>query len=198
MVYCGLVGSARLSSSPYLAMRKTGIYLNCILCNSPFYAPKCLIKRGKKYCSQSCYYEAKLGKPILHLKTVQFKKGHIPYNKTDTERACGICKKEFHIAPNKINRGWGKYCSAKCRVKSMKGFVPCHKGLRGYNAGEKSPNWQGGITSENTKLRRSFEYKNWVFSVFKRDNFTCQHCHKKTEISGRLVADHVLPFSVFP
>ena len=80
----------------------------------------------------------------------------------------------------------------------MKGFVPWNKGLRGYNAGEKSPNWQGGITSENTKLRRSFEYKNWVFSVFKRDNFTCQHCHKKTEISGRLVADHVLPFSVFP
>lgn len=39
-------------------------------------------------------------------------------------------------------------------------------------------NWQGGITPIKAKTRNSSEWKNWRKSVFERDNYTCQECHK--------------------
>ena len=32
---------------------------------------------------------------------------------------CGSCKKSFYSKPNWIRRGWGKYCSLKCRHLSQ-------------------------------------------------------------------------------
>lgn len=61
--------------------------------------------------------------------------------------------------------------------------------------GEKSPNWKGGITKENQKLRNSIEYRFWREAVFKRDNYTCVWCYKRF---CRLNADHIKPFSLFP
>lgn len=55
--------------------------------------------------------------------------------------------------------------------------------------------WKGGITPINTKLRNSKEYSFWRSSVFKRDNFTCIWCGKH---GGKLNADHIKPFSIFP
>lgn len=63
--------------------------------------------------------------------------------------------------------------------------------------GKDSPNWKGGITEYNKKIRNSFEYKLWRDSVFKRDNYTCVWCR----ISGsksRLNADHIKPFCAYP
>ncbi len=34
-------------------------------------------------------------------------------------RKCRICGKEFYSKPFHINKGWGKYCSIKCRTKSQ-------------------------------------------------------------------------------
>ena len=42
---------------------------------------------------------------------------------------CKICAKEFYIKPSHLKlRGYGKYCSRKCRVESQrKGrFIKCH------------------------------------------------------------------------
>jgi hypothetical protein len=64
-----------------------------------------------------------------------------------------------------------------------------------YN-GENNPNWNGGITPENNKIRHSIEYKIWRAKVFKRDNWTCQKCNRKKGVKIR--AHHIKPFSKYP
>jgi len=60
--------------------------------------------------------------------------------------------------------------------------------------GEKHPNWKGGITPINTRIRGSREYKLWRKAVFERDNYTCQNCG---QVGGYLEADHIKPFALF-
>lgn len=85
---------------------------------------------------------------------------------------------------------------------------PWNKGLKGLQTawnkgiinvhfvGEKNPNWKGGVTKINEKIRKSIEYKAWRTAVFERDNFTCVHC--KESKPGKLNADHIKPFAYFP
>ena len=56
-------------------------------------------------------------------------------------------------------------------------------------------NWRGGVTSINEQIRKSVEYKKWRKNVFERDNYTCQQCN---QVGGKLNADHIKPFSLFP
>lgn len=62
----------------------------------------------------------------------------------------------------------------------------------------KHPCWKGGITKVNELIRKSVEYKLWREAVFKRDNFTCVWCGEKESVSGKLEADHIKPFALFP
>ena|SRR3990167_7722704 len=55
-----------------------------------------------------------------------------------------------------------------------------------------------GIISKRTKykiIRQSFEYKLWREAVFIRDNWTCRFCSNR---GGKLQADHIKPFALFP
>src|SRR3990167_3255116 len=61
--------------------------------------------------------------------------------------------------------------------------------------GEKHPNWKGGITPANMKLRSNYKYKAWRKAVLQRDNFTCLVCG---QVGGELNADHIKQFSKFP
>ena len=61
--------------------------------------------------------------------------------------------------------------------------------------GENNHNWDGGKTLESIRIRKSFEYRLWRSSVFKRDSYTCQLCGKH---GGSLCADHIKPFALFP
>lgn len=63
------------------------------------------------------------------------------------------------------------------------------------NRGEKNPNWRGGLTSIEQRDRKTREYVSWRKSVFERDAYTCQSCG---QVGGKLQADHIKPFSVFP
>lgn len=61
--------------------------------------------------------------------------------------------------------------------------------------GYKNPNWKGGITPENSKIRHSIEYRLWRESVFARDNWTCQ----KTKVKGgNLHPHHIKNFAEYP
>ena len=60
-------------------------------------------------------------------------------------------------------------------------------------SGEKHWNWKGGISAQEVRLRQSSEYKEWRRKVFERDRYTCVICGQK---GGKLVAHHVIPFSV--
>ena len=60
---------------------------------------------------------------------------------------------------------------------------------------EKNPNWQGGLTPINESIRKSSEYRLWREAVFKRDDYVCQICFVR---GGKLNADHIKPFSLYP
>jgi len=65
---------------------------------------------------------------------------------------------------------------------------------------ENHPNWKGGVTSINERIRASGEYKQWRKNVFERDNYTCTICGIHSGMGKRIVmnADHIKPFALFP
>ena len=65
----------------------------------------------------------------------------------------------------------------------------------GQGMGSDNFNWKGGTTSKNIAIRNSREYKLWRKSVFERDGYTCIWCG---QVGGRLHADHIKPFSLYP
>lgn len=61
--------------------------------------------------------------------------------------------------------------------------------------GSETPNWKGGITPINKAIRNSSEYKWWRVAIFERDDYTCIWCGIR---GGKLHADHIKPFALFP
>ena len=53
----------------------------------------------------------------------------------------------------------------------------------------------GGVSSEDMRLRNSPEYRQWRTAIYKRDDFTCQHCKVR---GSRLEAHHVKSFATHP
>lgn len=88
-----------------------------------------------------------------------------------------------------LEKNKGKKRSLEARIK----FSESKKG-------PKNPNWKGGVTFGNRKIRRSFEFKLWRESVFKRDDYTCIWCGARNG-NGKNVelhADHIKPFAYYP
>lgn len=93
----------------------------------------------------------------------------------------------------------GKKASKETKIKLRKS----HLGQRAWNegikqlqtTGDKNPNWKGGITPENHKIRTSLEMKLWRKAVFERDNFICQ---KTSIVGGKLHPHHINNFADFP
>lgn len=61
---------------------------------------------------------------------------------------------------------------------------------------ERHPAWKGGVSTENDILRKSLEFREWRTAVFERDNYTCLWCGDNK--SGKLNADHIKPWSLYP
>lgn len=59
--------------------------------------------------------------------------------------------------------------------------------------GSKNPAWRGGVTPLVKKIRDSDKYAAWRVSVMERDGFKCQITG---QIGGKLVVDHIKPFSI--
>lgn len=55
--------------------------------------------------------------------------------------------------------------------------------------------WRGGKRTERRAFMDTKEYKLWRKAVFERDNYQCIWCGQK---GGKLNADHIKPFSLFP
>jgi 5-methylcytosine-specific restriction endonuclease McrA len=101
---------------------------------------------------------------------------------------CAVCNKAFYVAPSQQRLRNRKCCSVKCRATL---YAP---------RGERSPFWQGGISSENRRIRYSARMKDWRTEVFKRDNYTCQVCGARNGNgkSVHLHAHHIKQFAYFP
>ncbi len=75
-------------------------------------------------------------------------------------------------------------------IKANKGRVAWNKG-KICNLGENNPNWKGGISKFNERIRKCFLYRQWRSDVFTRDDFTCQKCGRR---GMTINAHHVIPF----
>ena len=109
-------------------------------------------------------------------------------------------KKPKNITGLLLGRGWNKNIKIKTntgKTHFKKGISPWNKGKKNLEmSGEKHWNWQGGKPKHPDKeIRKSLEYRLWRESVFKRDNWTCIFCGI---IGGKIHADHIKPFSLFP
>lgn len=134
--------------------------------------------RVYKYCSLSC-----MGKDDEKSnKHSEKMKGSESWNKGMK----GL--KEWHNTDG-LKAGWNK---------GLKMDKPAwNKGKKNIHfIGEKNPNWKGGVTVINEKIRKSIEYKQWREAVYKRDNYTCQDCGDSQ--GGNLEADHIKPFAYYP
>lgn len=121
--------------------------------------------------------------------TLKCKDKHPRYIGTILE--CKKCGKKFVPPDGQYKR---KYCSLDCYFDSKKGKEPEwlveNRGVRPrtYHL-NKTPKHEGA------------EYKEWRMNVFRRDNFTCQFCHRTSnelkKIGIKICADHIKPYSVF-
>ena len=152
----------------------------------------------------------------------RFQKGNIPWNKGKAFPAiqgknnpnwkgglahCVDCNKQLSgYTSTYCNKCKGKVISEKKKGKYF-GGTPWNKGKKlgpnpehskrmiGKLAGNKHPNWKGGITPTHFKIRNSLKYKEWRTYVFERDNYTCQDCGQH---GGWLEAHHKKSFAKFP
>lgn len=113
---------------------------------------------------------------------------------------CLVCNNKFWRQPSEIKNGNNKFCSKGCYQKWQKGKTKVSGFKLRPLKGENNPNWKGGITTNNRKIRNSIAFKKWRLSVFERDNWTCQKCGSRSKKDAyiRIEAHHVRPFALFP
>ena len=125
-------------------------------------------------------------------------------NKPKPPRTKEHCENISKSKTGDKNPMFGKHHSDDARVKMHNAQLGNKKKL-GYrfpmetrirmskeNRGENSSRWDGGKTPLNKMIRESFEYREWIYKVFKRDNYTCQKCKRH---GGYLEAHHIKLFS---
>jgi len=144
------------------------------------------------------------------------KKGRVPWNKGLTKETSERVRKISNKLKNKpkskehidkIKKGLTgkKYPNhhmknseiAKKVSDKLKGikknYDVWNKGLKGWQCGDKNPNWKGG----NPKYIRTFtpEYIKWRTTIFERDNYKCQMCN---QIGNKLNSHHIFRVIDFP
>ena len=138
---------------------------------------------------------------LAKIKKTGFQKGHPTFISKETYIKIGeaTSKRQRGKKPPKgagFKKGHGRFRSDESYKNASEKIS---KSLLGkpqfHQRGEKNNMWKGGITPINTAIRQSLEMKNWRRKVFERDSFICQICF---EVGGKLNADHIKPFSLFP
>lgn len=81
-------------------------YSKCFICNAEFKITDSELKKGKKYCSNQCYYKSRIGS------------GNPRYQPNEGWLNCKNCQKQFRVHPYQLKAKKGKvYCSKECKEK---------------------------------------------------------------------------------
>ena len=157
---------------------------DCLWCSKEFIAYPSKVRAGRdRYCSQICGYLGRR-KP----------------------RKCKECKRIFQ----EVSAPQLDFCSKECKMKGSFGNFIKHRyegkvsPLKGRSrpdfSGPNHPNWLGGITLADKKLRNSLDYRLWREAVFKRDNWSCKFCGDRSRSDNYvyLEADHIKPWALYP
>jgi hypothetical protein len=67
--------------------------------------------------------------------------------------------------------------------------------MSAQRVGVRPANYKGGTKSERQMLMQRQDYIIWRTAVFMRDDYTCQTCNTR---GGKLEADHIKPWSLYP
>jgi len=131
-------------------------------------------------------------------------------HKTGRNFNCQTCDKEFYRAGWQIKKAHNKFCSKSCvryTEESKLKMSKSHRGITTWNTGltkydDSRLNYirpttfkDFGKSTENMKIRKSAKMKHWRNRVFERDDYICQDCGQR---GGKLNADHIKPFCLFP
>lgn len=190
-------GGKFCSTECYHTSARTRYEAICVMCNEPFIT---IPAENQKFCSRDCYDR------------------YIELKMLNNVRICLQCHEKFVIAPYQEALGEGKYCSTKCAglakrrriertcLSCQEKFFVLQRDINHRKAefcsiecwydfckNENNPNWKGGITPENVKVRSSLKYAKWRIDVFERDNYTCRKCGDM--IGGNLNAHHQYNFN---
>jgi len=193
-----------MKNSPYRIKRI------CLICSAIFVSKKACKSRTPLYCSKKCFAESLKGKKATEkqLACLELGRKGFPSTLKGIPRKKEICEKIRQAKKGKPLSDEHKDALSKAKVgKPIKHLIENKEeisqkisvALRGKPQpnlrGAKHWNWQDGKTKIQAEIRNSLEMKIWRRVVFERDNYTCQVCLKR---GGRLVADHIKPFSLFP
>lgn len=173
-------------------------------------------KKDNNYCGTSCFNKHTKKKDITGYKKCKNCDKLFPYRKSLKVRGYKNIKSNKSLFcsfgcsnfwNNKYNNPSKKpHVKEKIREYALKrGTKHLHttsvrNKRRASILKEKHWNWQGGKTSEQKKIRNSFEYKEWRNSVFRRDKYTCVLCSARSSKGNSVIlnADHIKPFCDFP
>jgi hypothetical protein len=110
-------------------------------------------------------------------------------------KKCKTCERIFNKKYTVSIKKWKttKFCCNNCYWEYLKTISPHNKGIpQPSTVGENNPNWKGGISRLQDKIRGNIRYSMWRAQIFKRDEFTCQSCGIKGKY---LEAHHLVAFS---
>lgn len=173
--------------------------------------------REVKYCQCGCGFS----KEVMFNSKWKTKRGHnfrivhSRWNKGLTKETdkrvrnngISIAKALIYNKGKTLEEIYGKEKGLKIRIKIKESHntdkyrqwdSEFHKGKNNPMYGrinETHPNWKGGITPLNRRIRGTYLYREWREKVFQRDNWTCQMCNNR---GGFLHPHHIKSFSKFP
>ncbi len=95
----------------------------------------------------------------------------------------------FNIGDTVVHKRLHEYgikLTADQRKRKRKQFTEAHKQALsdsmvrgGTRVGDRNPNWQGGITGHNLRIRGTIAYKRWRIESLERTGYLCEDCGAK-------------------
>ncbi|MHA2040165.1 MAG: hypothetical protein ACW98X_27510 [Promethearchaeota archaeon] len=143
--------------------------IKCSNCGDDLYrTPYDISQHDNFYCNRRCMGE--------HRKKFLSGENHPSWKGGCVTVVCATCNKNFEIKRHALNEN--NFCCQKC----------LGQWLSKNHSGENSWLWQGGKNDLQNTIRKSTKMKEWVRSIFERDDFTCKKCN---DGSNNLNAHHL-------